>query len=102
VSWFNPVFQAKNLPSVYNNACFLCQTYTKQFSFTEFSSLNKPFTESTDNYFCTFDKVCRAPSDPNMSYRSCERGISACLLYASENQGTYVIDEDRYLYQKAK
>ena len=33
-----------------------------------------------DNYFCTFDKSC-TKYDNKPPYKSCEKGISACLTF---------------------
>ena len=58
-------------------------TRTARYSFVD---------QSSDPFFCTFDKKCRSSGDsPN--YYSCEQGISACLLFSSNDLGTYVFDE---------
>lgn len=45
-----------------------------------------------DNYFCTFDKTCRGYYD-KAPYRSCERGLTPCLLYQTDNLGVHYIED---------
>ena len=45
-----------------------------------------------DKYFCTFDMVCR---DSYAEFRSCEQGLSACVMFQSKHEGVFVVKEDQ-------
>ena len=61
-------------------------------NFTVTDNTNLMTYSSYDNYFCTFDKTCRSYFD-KAPYRSCERGLTPCLLYASKNLGIHYIED---------
>ena len=79
--------------SQYHNKCFQCIMHPEEFNnFTVADNTNLMNFGTYDNYFCTFDKTCRGYYD-KAPYRSCERGLTPCLLYASDNLGIHFIED---------
>ena len=76
-------------PSLYNRQCLRCVLTAadkRDFTLSNFNNLQQ--IQPNNNYYCTFDQSCR-PSRDKAPFRSCEQGISACLLYANNNVGAY-------------
>ena len=68
-----------------DNRCLACFLDQQEFNLGSYRSLNS--IQGSENYFCSFDSTCRKPGDDKMSFRSCERGIEACLLFRSRSNG---------------
>ena len=80
-------------------SCFGCIMADKDFSKNMFQYEHLSYVDENDNYYCTFDKTCRAKNDPDMAFRSCERGLQTCLLFDSEYAGNYLVDNEEHVIE---
>lgn len=79
-------------PSAHNGNCFWCMMQHKGFDFEYGYQKLSIIDDEVDNHFCTFKNTCTdARSD--LSWRSCEKGISTCLMIQREHLGTHVVND---------
>ena len=80
------------VPSDHNGNCFWCMTENIGFDFDQGYQRLSIIDNKVDNHYCTFKHSCTAP-DQDLNWKSCEKGISTCLLFQREHLGTYVVND---------